>query len=1358
MASYRSLPSRTRTTTTAFLPSPWAVLTASTTSFGWLTALPSTETSTSPAAMPLASAGLPGTTSATTTPFWSPSSLSWLRVSGVIGARLRPSRGCGSVGCSAEATDDGSATTEDGVRDAQGNEVVTATVDTFLKTSTQDSSSLPASDVLAQDPDGDPLAFTLAAAPMGMKIDAQTGLVEWIPPAGSAGMVKVTVRATDPAGLAADQPFDLTIAPGQAPPVITSIPPLGAKAGTTWTYSATAVDPDDKTFTWSVMGPNGMSVDGTGKVTWAVPQGTSGGFPVTLTVTDKTNLKATQSFSLGVSAQGDVSAPQVLITAPKDNATITQPTIITGTVTDPAFAGYTLELCRTWGMAGCTTLQKGLAPVVNGALGAIDPKTLPDGNWEVRLTATDGAGNVGKASFHVTVKSGGGKFGALRLSFEEFRVRSQNTEVVINRLYDGLDLVPGPLGVGWRYEWDLGHAERPAPLATGWNVKYINFPPAFSITPASDHPLNFVLSDGRTYQFMALMEHEPGLSSIHACRPKFINLDGSGATLRAMIGNMQLVSDVSYDVYIESDELWTDVDFFTHWEPTYYQLKTDWNETFVFKANGEVVKYIDPAGVTISRTNNAIQLNGKDLIKFDYDNNGLIAKATDTVGGGVVTYERDGNKDLVKCTTAGGGVQTFTYAPGSRMISYALPGGGAERFEYDQKGRVVLHVAPDGAITETEYDDANNKVTVTDAGGNSVTSFYDADGNVVRSIDPLGHEWKFTWFPGTHLEKTHTDPLGHTFQYEYDKQGRQTQITNPLGETTKLVYDAKTGQATVATDGEGRTFTAQTDNNGRVTAWVLPDGTSTHKFTWPDASTLVDTDARGNVVTRKYDDRGRLLQHTDKSGTRTTTYDDVNHTATYTAMDGSVSKAALDKLGRITSLDMGKSGAFQYQYGASATAAAPDMVVRPDGAKVEYKKTAGGSLQAVVVDGQTVQSVRYDSLGRVASVQSPGGSRSFRYDAAGRVTQVASAKGMIGYTYDDAGHLLSVTGDGNGMMSFAYDAAGRIMAADNGAGGRYEATFDKSGRIASATDRMGRKIDLTYDRNGRPSGATLPGGLKVGWTYVPSDAINGDAPIATRTGVDGVTFSYGYDQDDRITSIADNAGGKTQLVRDPTGHVTQVTDAIGHKLGFTWKDGGLSSIVLPSGKSESFDYDVAGRVTQWTRADGTAVKYQYNGDTVTRLLPNGEQYTVQEKNGLGVRANFGAAGGGVAEWRNAGGRTELLQTDDGGQVAIEYLPSGRVGRVTATTPSGTSFVTSYEYDAGGHLTKITDPDGGQTRYTWDMQERLVKIEVANDRHARQEHPALNQADKSLGHRAGGAVKGQAGHQRVLEERGAKGRG
>lgn len=56
---------------------------------------------------------------------------------------------CGlAAGCSAQAEDGATGgETQDGIRDANGNEVVTAVVDTFLKASTQDSSSLPPGDV-----------------------------------------------------------------------------------------------------------------------------------------------------------------------------------------------------------------------------------------------------------------------------------------------------------------------------------------------------------------------------------------------------------------------------------------------------------------------------------------------------------------------------------------------------------------------------------------------------------------------------------------------------------------------------------------------------------------------------------------------------------------------------------------------------------------------------------------------------------------------------------------------------------------------------------------------------------------------------------------------------------------------------------------------------------------------------------------------------------------------------------------------------------------------------------------------------------------------------------------------------------
>jgi muramidase (phage lysozyme) len=63
-------------------------------------------------------------------------------------------RGCAALllasalGCSAGATNEEAAgETADGIRDSAGSEVVTALADTYLKTSTADSSTLPASDV-----------------------------------------------------------------------------------------------------------------------------------------------------------------------------------------------------------------------------------------------------------------------------------------------------------------------------------------------------------------------------------------------------------------------------------------------------------------------------------------------------------------------------------------------------------------------------------------------------------------------------------------------------------------------------------------------------------------------------------------------------------------------------------------------------------------------------------------------------------------------------------------------------------------------------------------------------------------------------------------------------------------------------------------------------------------------------------------------------------------------------------------------------------------------------------------------------------------------------------------------------------
>lgn len=68
--------------------------------------------------------------------------------------------------------------------------------------------------VLAEDPDGDTVDFTLRGAPPGMTIEPATGLIAWEYGQDDAGEYRVTVVAADSEGGSVSQELTLTIAPG----------------------------------------------------------------------------------------------------------------------------------------------------------------------------------------------------------------------------------------------------------------------------------------------------------------------------------------------------------------------------------------------------------------------------------------------------------------------------------------------------------------------------------------------------------------------------------------------------------------------------------------------------------------------------------------------------------------------------------------------------------------------------------------------------------------------------------------------------------------------------------------------------------------------------------------------------------------------------------------------------------------------------------------------------------------------------------------------------------------------------------------------------------------------------------------
>jgi putative Ig domain-containing protein len=71
--------------------------------------------------------------------------------------------------------------------------------------------------VIAKDPDDDPVTYVLEVAPTGMTIDPQSGMIQWAVAPGTTGSHRVRVMAKDSKGGFATQEFDLSLSsPGQS--------------------------------------------------------------------------------------------------------------------------------------------------------------------------------------------------------------------------------------------------------------------------------------------------------------------------------------------------------------------------------------------------------------------------------------------------------------------------------------------------------------------------------------------------------------------------------------------------------------------------------------------------------------------------------------------------------------------------------------------------------------------------------------------------------------------------------------------------------------------------------------------------------------------------------------------------------------------------------------------------------------------------------------------------------------------------------------------------------------------------------------------------------------------------------------
>jgi hypothetical protein len=129
--------------------------------------------------------------------------------------------------------------------------------------------------IQAADPENGKLAYTLGRKPVGMTIDATTGLVAWNPATAQIGDHLVEVIVTDVLGATVMQQYTLkifaTLDPqGNRAPVISSTPGFLSSPGQAYSYQVVATDPDPgAVLTYSLLkAPAGMTISSSGLITW----------------------------------------------------------------------------------------------------------------------------------------------------------------------------------------------------------------------------------------------------------------------------------------------------------------------------------------------------------------------------------------------------------------------------------------------------------------------------------------------------------------------------------------------------------------------------------------------------------------------------------------------------------------------------------------------------------------------------------------------------------------------------------------------------------------------------------------------------------------------------------------------------------------------------------------------------------------------------------------------------------------------------------------------------------------------------------------------------------------------------------
>ncbi|WP_089099680.1 RHS repeat-associated core domain-containing protein [Streptomyces hyaluromycini] len=647
--------------------------------------------------------------------------------------------------------------------------------------------------------------------------------------------------------------------------------------------------------------------------------------------------------------------------------------------------------------------------------------------------------------------------------------------------------------------------------------------------------------------------------------------------------------------------------------------------------------------------------------------------------------------------------------------------------------------------------DARDHLTSTTQDGHVLShQLYDGVGHVADSWDANNIHYHYTYDSRGQLSSVaipaYTDTPGQSGAatrsvrlkaYDYDNAGRLSDFWDAKGHVVSYTYThddlLKSETYITHADPDNPDSTRDVplhsytyDLAGNLLKDVEGGGSDarTTTYGYDDAnertSTTVDPDGLNRTTAYSYDKAGLQTGTTVSDGTRTEStsqsYDPVTGAMTQSVVHNDVTADLVttytrDAFGRVLTVTDPRQNTTSYTYdpmGRTSTVTGPAV-------PVEDGSGAGATMT------RPVSKYGYDAFGESEGFRDPkGGGTGFTYDTRGNLTDVISTDGSFEHrTYDYAGNVLSETNSESGRSDYTYDARNRVHTATrwnrdtnkaDGAPATY--AYDDNSNLLSAISFTGAQTLSTYDDMDRRQ--TLDEVVRNG-TATPDQEITqyryddfGEPTHSWQT-IDGKVFESrsGYNAAGELSSESETGRGTTNYLHDVAGRLTLVTD--------------------PLQRSTETDYDLAGRRTAVIAKDADGNEVARTDYTVD---PAGNVTAVKDPNRNVWQASYDAgnrltaltdpaptaADGTVAAnpvttigYDVLGDATRVTDADQHTTYqtyAGSWLQT-RVEPATSAQPAAADRTWTYEHSSGvgGRLTKVTEPGGVSTSYTYDTYYR-----------------------------------------------------